>query len=72
MEEMHNVENKEKNPNFPVIGINENNKKTVVSSISFFKLFRYATKTDYCLMIIGTLAAIINGSSLPLFALIFG
>jgi len=40
--------------------------------ISFKILFRYASKKDLLYIIIGTLAAIADGTSLPLFALFFG
>ncbi|EDK31467.1 multidrug resistance protein-like transporter family ABC domain protein (macronuclear) [Tetrahymena thermophila SB210] len=46
--------------------------KIVEPKISFFKLFRYATKFDWILMTVGAIAAIANGIALPLFALIFG
>ncbi|XP_047334182.1 ABC transporter B family member 1 [Impatiens glandulifera] len=40
-------------------------------SISFFQLFRFADGLDYVLMAIGTIGAIIHGSSLPLFLRFF-
>ena len=41
-------------------------------NVSFKILFRYATRKDYFYIIFGTLAAIADGTSLPLFALFFG
>ncbi|BES97014.1 Multidrug resistance protein [Nesidiocoris tenuis] len=42
------------------------------SSSGIFGMFRYADATDILLMFIGTLASAVNGSSLPLLAIIFG
>lgn len=41
-------------------------------SLPFFKLFSFADKFDYLLMITGTLGAIVHGSSMPVFFLLFG
>ncbi len=40
--------------------------------MSFFKLLTFADGKDKCLMIIGGIAAALNGLALPMFALIFG
>jgi len=40
--------------------------------VSFRILFRYASKKDIFYMIFGTIAAIADGTSMPLFALFFG
>ncbi len=40
--------------------------------VSFKILFRYASRNDHLLILIGTIAAIADGTSLPLFALFFG
>jgi ATP-binding cassette subfamily B (MDR/TAP) protein 1 len=43
-----------------------------LKEISFFSLFRYATKEDYFLIAIGLLASAANGILMPLFSIIFG
>lgn len=40
--------------------------------VPFYKLFSFADSRDKILMIIGTIAAIINGLSLPVMALMLG
>ncbi|CAH8306373.1 unnamed protein product [Eruca vesicaria subsp. sativa] len=47
-------------------------RKKKEESLPFFKLFSFADKFDYHLMITGTLGAIIHGSSMPVFFLLFG
>lgn len=42
------------------------------NNLSFYQLFKYATKFDYVLMTLGTLAALINGAAVPVFSLILG
>ncbi|XP_073018950.1 ABC transporter B family member 19 [Primulina eburnea] len=41
-------------------------------SLPFYQLFSFADKYDYILMISGSLGAIIHGSSIPVFFLLFG
>ncbi|XWS32858.1 hypothetical protein CRYUN_Cryun22dG0026200 [Craigia yunnanensis] len=41
-------------------------------SLPFYQLFTFADKYDYLLMISGSLGAIIHGSSMPFFFLLFG
>nr|ASM90199.1 multidrug resistance 5 [Sesuvium portulacastrum] len=51
----------------------ENNKeKEKTNKVSFYKLFSFADPTDKALMIIGSLAAVGNGITMPLMALLFG
>lgn len=40
--------------------------------IPYFKLFRYAKKGDIVLMVLGSIAAFLNGGAIPSFSLIFG
>jgi ATP-binding cassette subfamily B (MDR/TAP) protein 1 len=35
-------------------------------------LFRFANKTDYILMVVGSIAALAMGAALPAFALLWG
>lgn len=41
-------------------------------SAPFYKLFSFADSTDVVLMIVGTIAAVGNGLSLPLMTVLFG
>lgn len=41
-------------------------------SLPFYQLFSFADKYDYLLMISGSFGAIIHGSSMPFFFLLFG
>jgi ATP-binding cassette subfamily B (MDR/TAP) protein 1 len=40
--------------------------------VPFFSLFRYADTTDKIVMIIGAIAAVINGAVLPAFSILLG
>lgn len=40
--------------------------------VSYFTLFRYATKTDVAIILLGYLCSIIGGAALPLFTIVFG
>ncbi|KAL4481127.1 hypothetical protein ABPG72_015082 [Tetrahymena utriculariae] len=40
--------------------------------VPYFSLFRFATFTDKCLMIMGAIASVINGFSFPAWSFIFG
>lgn len=41
-------------------------------SLPFYQLFSFADKYDWFLMILGSLGAIVHGSSMPIFFLLFG
>ena len=41
-------------------------------SLPFYQLFSFADKFDWILMISGSLGAIVHGSSMPVFFLLFG
>ena len=41
-------------------------------AVPFYKLFCFATKTDYCLMFIGTLAALSTGPCLSILLILWG
>lgn len=47
-------------------------KKKKEQSLPFYQLFSFADKYDYILMIAGSLGAVIHGSSMPVFFLLFG
>ncbi|KAI8533910.1 hypothetical protein RHMOL_Rhmol10G0047300 [Rhododendron molle] len=42
------------------------------SSVPFYELFSFADKYDWFLMILGTVGAIVNGSSMPVFFVLLG
>nr|AEQ19307.1 p-glycoprotein [Brachionus orientalis]AEQ19309.1 p-glycoprotein [Brachionus orientalis] len=46
-------------------------KKPKPQVVSFFTLFRYATKLDALFMVIGTIGALANGATMPLMMLVF-
>ncbi|KAJ4960024.1 hypothetical protein NE237_019934 [Protea cynaroides] len=41
-------------------------------SLPFYQLFSFADKYDWCLMIAGSLGAVVHGSAMPVFFLLFG
>lgn len=45
---------------------------TPLKTAPFYKLFSFADSTDIVLMIVGTIAAVGNGLSLPLMTVLFG
>lgn len=47
-------------------------RSATVKSVSYFSLFRYADKWDVVCIILGTIGAVGNGVSMPLFSIIFG
>ena len=62
-------DNSKENNNKPTAAAGE---KKPEKSISFFHLFRFYETKDIYFMVIGVLAAIANGTSMPVFALIMG
>lgn len=52
--------------------LSESDKKKTEQSLPFYQLFAFADKYDYGLMMIGSLGAVIHGSSMPVFFLLFG
>lgn len=40
--------------------------------VSFLQLFRFADKTDKILIFVGTIGAILIGTAMPMFALLWG
>ena len=49
-----------------------NEEKKKEQSLPFYQLFSFADRYDYLLMISGSLGAVIHGSSMPVFFLLFG
>ncbi|KAJ3274327.1 Multidrug resistance protein 1 [Terramyces sp. JEL0728] len=43
-----------------------------MSSVSYFRLLSYAQPADYIYVVIGTLAAMVNGATLPVMTIFFG
>jgi ATP-binding cassette subfamily B (MDR/TAP) protein 1 len=43
-----------------------------LKSVPFLKLFRFATKADIILIVIGSIAALAMGAAMPIFALLWG
>lgn len=50
----------------------ETNYNTELNSVNFVQLFRFSTRLDVILMLMGTLASIITGTAIPIFAYISG
>ncbi|KAK3410679.1 hypothetical protein EUGRSUZ_J02615 [Eucalyptus grandis] len=50
----------------------EEDEEEPVKPIGLFGLFKYSTKWDFVLVILGCLGALINGGSLPLYSYLFG
>ena len=40
--------------------------------VAFFQLFRFATKVDIILIVVGSIASLAMGAALPAFALLWG
>lgn len=55
----------------PVKAMQDSDKKKE-QSLPFYKLFSFADKYDWVLMILGSVGAVIHGSSMPVFFLLFG
>ncbi|KAI6201627.1 P-glycoprotein-9 [Aphelenchoides besseyi] len=51
---------------------NDNETKVKPRSVSIFQLWRFASKTDVCLVVIGSLVAVWTGISMPFLAIIIG
>lgn len=49
-----------------------NEEKKKEQSLPFYQLFSFADRYDYLLMTSGSLGAVIHGSSMPVFFLLFG
>jgi ATP-binding cassette subfamily B (MDR/TAP) protein 1 len=46
-------------------------KNAMAAKVPFFGMFRYAGRTDFALMAVGTAAAMVNGMSEPLMTVVF-
>lgn len=47
-------------------------KEETTHRVPYYKLFSFADRLDYFLMVVGSIAAVGNGISIPLMAIIFG
>jgi len=47
-------------------------KEEQIPQISYFKLYSFATKQDWLLIFIGSIASIANGTAFPLYSILFG
>ncbi|PIA35085.1 hypothetical protein AQUCO_03600027v1 [Aquilegia coerulea] len=47
-------------------------KKEVVNTVPYYKLFSFADSLDILLMVVGTIASVLNGMSMPLMTLLMG
>ncbi|XP_063099468.1 ATP-dependent translocase ABCB1 isoform X1 [Cavia porcellus] len=54
------------------MGEDSKKKKEKKPAVSVFAMFRYASRLDRLYMVLGTLAAVIHGTALPLMMLVFG
>ncbi|KAG8183767.1 hypothetical protein JTE90_002404 [Oedothorax gibbosus] len=50
----------------------EDSTKESVPSIAFYSLFRYASNTDKCLMLVAVIIALISGAAMPATMVLFG
>ncbi len=46
--------------------------EAVEKSISFFDLFRFASKTDICMMVVASICSAFMGAAIPIFAYLTG
>lgn len=53
-------------------GMGEGEKKRQEQSVAFYELFTFADSYDLALMAAGSLGAVIHGSAMPVFFLLFG
>lgn len=56
----------------PVKAMPELSDKKKEQSLPFYELFSFADKYDWALMTLGSVGAVIHGSSMPIFFLLFG
>ena len=55
--------------------IDKKNKQIALSqpkSAPFYKMFMFATSYDYTLIFVGTVGAILGGSAMPIYTIVFG
>ena len=50
----------------------DDKKEEQEDKFNFFQLFRFANRTDYALMVVGTISAMVSGATLPTMALLWG